>query len=379
MDRREIFRAAVIGVGSVALGFTMTRSSLAVPTESRPSRYGRMLPADDNGLRLPEGFTSRAVARTGKAVGETGHRWHGAPDGGACFPDGDGWIYVSNSELDGPGGGAGAIRFDSGGAIVDSYTILEGTRRNCAGGPTPWRSWLSCEEIDRGFVYETDPYGEDEAERRPAMGRFAHEAAACDPDRKVVYLTEDKSKGCFYRFVPDTWGDLSSGTLQVLAEHGSGLEWADVPDPLARREQTRDQVPHAKDFDGGEGCCYADGICFFTTKGDNRVWAYHAEDERLEKLYEERFPLRGVDNVTVSEDTGDLFVAEDGDNMEICVLGPDRSAAAFLRVVGHAGSEITGPAFDPAGRRLYFSSQRGRQDRNSDGYTFEVAGPFRSA
>lgn len=96
--------------------------------------------------------------------------------------------------------------------------------RNCSGGATPWNTWLSCEETDRGYVFETDPWG-GEPVRRDAMGRFKHEAAAADPDRKVVYLTEDESDGNFYRFVPTAWGDMSAGTLQVLAEADGTLTW----------------------------------------------------------------------------------------------------------------------------------------------------------
>ena len=379
MERRHVLRAAVAGTGSVALGFTMTRSSIAAPAEVGPSSYGDLLPADENGLMLPEGFTARVIARTAQYVPGTDYLWHGAPDGGACFADGEGWIYVSNAELPLWMGGASAIRFDAAGEIVDAYRILSGTWRNCAGGATPWETWLSCEETDRGYVYETDPFGERVGERRPAMGRFTHEAAACDPDRQVVYLTEDEPDGAFYRFVPDSWGDLTLGTLQVLTGDGSALAWVDVPDPQAEDEQTRDQVGTAKRFDGGEGCYYSEGICFFTTKGDNKVWIYDADRNELRLAYDDDLvedpPLTGVDNI-VGTASGDLFVAEDGGNMEICVITPDDEVSAFLRLVGHDGSEITGPAFNPAGDRLYFSSQRGTTGLG--GLTFEVSGPFRT-
>ncbi len=192
------------------------------------------------------------------------------------------------------------------------------------------------------------------AVRRDAMGRFKHEAAAADPVRKVVYMTEDVSDGCFYRFRPTTWGDLSSGTLEVLVA-GSGtsgpVTWARVPDPTGATA-TRDQVSGAKRFNGGEGCYYADDTCWFTTKGDNRVWQYNAAAQTIELAYDDSLvtsgtaPLTGVDNVTGSA-SGDLFVAEDGGNMEICVITPDDVIAPFLRIDGQSGSEITGPAFSP--------------------------------
>jgi secreted PhoX family phosphatase len=79
-----------------------------------------------------------------------------------------------------------------------------------------------------------------------------------------------------------------------------------------------------------------------------------------------------VDNVVVAR-SGDVYVAEDGGNMQLVILGPDESVSPFLEVTGQSGSEITGPAFSPDGSRLYFSSQRG----GSGGITYEVRGPFR--
>ncbi len=190
------------------------------------------------------------------------------------------------------------------------------------------------------------------------MGRFNHEAAAADPDRKVIYLTEDASDGCFYRFVPTTWGNLSSGTLQVLKEVSGVLSWANVPDPDGSPTPTRDQVSGAKLFNGGEGAWYSAGKCYFTTKGDNRVWAYDAAANTLAIVYDDNVsgaPLTGVDNITVAA-VGDLYVAEDGGNMEICIITPGDIVAPFLRITGQSSSEITGPAFNPAGNRLYFTS-----------------------
>ncbi|MGW0732763.1 alkaline phosphatase PhoX [Streptomyces sp. NPDC002851] len=383
MDRRTLLRSAVVGAGSVAFGFTMTRESLAYPAKTGPSPYGALQSADANGIMLPAGFSSRVIARSTQKVPGTSHTWHSAPDGGACFADGTGWIYVSNAELGSGAGGVSAVRFDSNANITGAYPILSGATRNCAGGDTPWNTWLSCEETTRGYVYETDPWGAKAAVRRDKMGRFKHEAAACDPDRKVIYLTEDEGDGAFYRFVPTTWGDLSSGTLQVLTESNNVLSWKNVPDPSASGgTQTRDQVPNTKVFVGGEGCYYKSGTCFFTTKGDNRVWAYDAANNTLAIAYDDNLtanpPLTGVDNITGAK-VGDLYVAEDGGNMEICIITPDDIVAPFLRITGQSSSEICGPAFNPAGNRLYFSSQRGTSGSSSGGITYEVTGPFRTA
>ncbi|MFE2633431.1 alkaline phosphatase PhoX [Streptomyces scopuliridis] len=385
MERRSFLRGAVIGTSAAAFGGTLWRgAAYAAPAQPGAGPYGALGTADANNIRLPAGFTSRVIARSGQQVPGTSYSWHNAPDGGACYADGTGWIYVSNSEIN-PSGGASAVRFSSTGTITAAYRILSGTRQNCAGGKTPWNTWLSCEEVDRGYVYETDPWGVKAPVRQDAIGRFKHEAAAADPVRRTIYLTEDTTDGCFYRFTPTTWGDLSAGRLEVLVA-GTGtsgpVSWAAVPDPSGASTATRNQVSGAKRFNGGEGCYYADDTCWFTTKGDNRVWQYNVAAGTIELAYDDSLvsgtaPLTGVDNVTGSS-SGDLFVAEDGGNMEICVITPDDVVAPFLRIDGQSGSEITGPAFSPDGKRLYFSSQRGTSGSSSGGITYEVTGPFRA-
>ncbi len=385
MQRRTFLRASVLGASTVAFtGSLWQGAALAAPAQNATGPYGSLLAADANGIQLPSGFTSQVVARSGQVVPGTSYTWHSAPDGGACFADGTGWIYVSNSEVN-PGGGASAIRFNSSGSVVSASSILSGTRQNCAGGATPWNTWLSCEEVSLGFVYETYPFG-GTAVQRPALGRFKHEAAAADPIRQVIYLTEDETDGRFYRFVPTTWGNLSSGTLQVLvagsATSGS-FTWANVPDPDGSPTATRSQVSGSKAFNGGEGCYCAGDNVWFTTKGDNRVWQLNLSNNTYELAYDDNLvnpgpaPLTGVDNITGST-FGDLYVAEDGGNMEICLITPDDKISVFLRINGQSSSEITGPAFNPAGNRLYFSSQRGTTGSSSGGITYCVTGPFRT-
>lgn len=370
MDRREFIKNALAAGAVVAVGPTV----LAACHGS--GSYGRLLAPDANGLSLPAGFSSRVIATTGSTVSGTSYVWHSAPDGGATFPTGDGgWVYVSNSEVGSGGGGAGMVRFDSVGQILDARSILSGTNRNCAGGPTPWGTWLSCEEVSRGAVYECDPLGMTTAVRHDSLGWFNHEAAAVDPVGQAIYMTEDQSDGGLYRFRPDSYPDLSSGVLEVLAESGGVLSWSAVPNPNPSEAETstRDQVGDMKVFNGGEGAWYFDGVIYFTTKGDNRVWSYDPAANDLGTLYDDNTSahpvLTGVDNITAAAN-GDLYVAEDGGNMEVVLLKPDGTVGEFARINGVIGSEVTGPAFDPSGTRLYFSSQR------FPGRTYEVSGPF---
>lgn len=399
--RRQLLRDGLFGFGFLASGSMLPGCSSSgsgdgseaggggVVGVSNIANVGPLQAADPNGLRLPSGFSSRIVAQSSqRAVAASSYEWHPAPDGGATFETSDGgWIYVSNSEIGGGNGGVGALRFAPDGSLIDSYAILENTSRNCAGGPTPWATWLSCEEISRGQVYECDPFGHDAAVVRPALGTFNHEAAAVDPVTNSIYLTEDESDGRLYRFVPagilgNGRPDLSAGTLEVAEVLGpltGRVRWHTVPDPLANGESTRKQVAASTRFRGGEGICYFDDAMYFTTKGTNRVWVYRLRSETIEILYDEDDfaspQLRGVDNVTVSPG-GDVLVAEDGDNLEIVALTPAGGILPLLRIEGHDQSEVTGLAFDPTGTRLYFSSQDGPSGDPADGVTFEVTGPF---
>lgn len=389
------------------------------PVKKSPfSEFSELQAADANGVMLPKGFSSRIVAQSG-AIAAGSYAWHGAPDGGACYPSGDGgWIYVSNSEMGKGGGGVGALRFDANGTLLDSYPILKNTSTNCAGGPTPWNTWLSCEEHASGMVWECDPakpwVDATSAPSLPALGLFAHEAVCVDPVHKVLYLTEDASLGRLYRFVCDE-GDwpagaeraaMKSGRLQVLkvkdiasdidladpakpypADFSKPLpvEWLDVVNPEKPQVDVRASLrtagltPPGAGFKKAEGIWFFAGIVYFVTSYNAHIWAYDTQNQTLEVIYDgmnkdaATHSINEPDNLTISA-LGDILVAEDAGNLEIGVLRMDLGTSqALVRLVGHDDSEVVGPALSPDGKRLYFSSQRGTKGA---GITFEITLPF---
>ncbi len=390
MRRREFIGLGLGGAAAVSLGAAFWDDLFGI-AQSRPLHrgdgYGPLASPDENGFRLAPGFRSRLVARGNEPAGPTGYRWHLAPDGMASFPaSGGGFVLVSNSET--IEGGASALRFGPGGELRDAYRILSGTSQNCSGGGTPWGTWLSCEEVEDGRVWECDPGGRRPAVAHAAMGIFKHEAAAVDARRRRIYLSEDLVDGGLYRFTPERWPVLSSGLLEIArVESGSRMTWVRVPDPSARRERTRRQVVHSTRFKRGEGLWLEGDTLYLTTTADHRVHAYDIPRERIRVIYDglasADAPLLRVDQLTGSRG-GEVFVCEDiaTDEIDMGVIARDRSVSRFLSITGprHRGSELTGVTFDPSGRRMFVASQRAFAPSELEpgpGAIYEITGPFR--
>ena len=405
MHRRDLLRAtAATATAAVVTGPALFRGAWAARAQV-PGDGAFGPPTSDTGLGflVPEGFTARAVAIGGEPVRGTRYVWHPDSDGAGTFatPDG-GWILVSNSESRPATGGASAIRFgppgDDGVApIEDAYRVLGrdvGTTSagNCAGGVTPWGTWLSCEENGGAqHVWECDPTGRTPAIELPQLGTFAHEAAAVDPETGIVYLSEDREDCRLFRWVPEVTPrrggrpDFDRGRLQVAgfgdppgsAQVGEAT-WIDVDasDPSTYKADGSTR------FVRGEGMWFHEGFVYWVATAHSQVFAYDTRTDHQVLLHDDRVegsPMRYVDNICVHPPTTDLYLAEDGtDQIEVVLItaagtGGEREVAPFVQALPgeHDGSEFAGPVFDPSGTRLYLASQR-----KGDGVVYEISGPF---
>ncbi len=449
-SRRQFLASAA----AFTVGFTGLQR-FTVFAGARTNGYGPLVPDPHRIFDLPRGFSYRVISRP-RDVMDDGFFVPTVPDGMAAFAGpGDRTILVRNHEINvgvpgevgpfGPGNelleklgrdalydpGAGDIPLLGGTTtvvydtrkqrVISQHLSLVGTVRNCAGGPTPWGSWITCEEStqsageitarDHGYNFEV-PATMDARVADPiplkAMGRFNHEAIAVDPGSGVVYETEDRPDGLIYRFIPTTPGRMQDGgRLQALVvrdhpgldtrnwevttvEPGTWLdvEWVDLDDVEAPIDDLRYRgfEAGAARFARGEGMWYGNDVIYFActnggTARAGQVWMYQpspsegTEEERSEpgrlQLFIEpndRTLVENCDNVTVAP-WGDLILCEDGPGEQNLVgVTPEGT----LYRLGHnalSGSELAGATFSPDGTTLFINIQH-------DGWTLAITGPW---
>ncbi len=405
--------------------------------------YGELVVAGPE-LALPAGFTYSVVSRSGVPMSD-GVMTPTAFDGMAAFPLPNGGIRLirnhenrdlpARAKLKGspdtaydPTAGACVtsleLRLSADGApeLVRDFVSLNGTTINCAGGPTPWGSWLTCEETtegrqmgwakEHGYIFEIPASAESTVPAVPlkAMGRFVHEAVAVDPATGIVYETEDRMVCGFYRFIPKERGVLSAGgALQMLALTGRpnfdtvdgqqvGLElpvhWVDIANPDPSSTWGEDNHVFAQGFTAGgarfsrlEGCWYGDRSIYFhaTNGGDARlgqVWRYRpgstaADGGTLALIFESPSAdvLNAPDNIAVSP-RGGIVICEDNTDPFVRGLTPDGAIFDLAKNLANT-TEFAGGCFSPNGRILFVNIMGGTSDATRDvSMTLAIRGPW---
>lgn len=443
LDRRRFGVGLAAAIGGLAIaGCAQRGASLVHAQGTAQPGYGPLGPDPAGLIDLPRGFSYRIVSRFGDAMSD-GRVVPDRADGMGCFalPGGrhalvrnhelpvgriaDGAFRGANSDApaydrlpDGrplPGGTTTIVIDDATGRVLSQHLSLAGTIRNCAGGTTPWGSWLTCEEDvtragssvgkDHGWVFEVPAVATGIVDPRPirAMGRFNHEAAAVDPRTGIVYLTEDRDDGLLYRYLSNRRGDLiAGGRLQALALidpartdsrnwNGSDIlegdwlpvRWIDLDGTDAPDDDLRHRGNHAGAlrFARGEGIHWGDGELFFccTSGGAAKLGQIMRlrpgrDGGRLQLFVESRAKamLDFGDNLTVAP-TGHLVVCEDQytDVVANRLIGVTPAGATYVLGALKAQTELAGACFSPDGRTLYVNAY-------SPAKTLAITGPWRN-
>ncbi|AWT60353.1 MAG: hypothetical protein DF168_01561 [Candidatus Moanabacter tarae] len=460
-SRRDFIRnSTYVTVGFLGLRYFLHSSAKGQSYFNEVLGYGPLLDDPQQIIDLPRGFSYKVLSQTGDFM-DDGFRIPGAPDGMAAFSEPSGQtIIVCNHELSqestnvgpygpenelfhqidrskvyDPGiegmpalGGTSTILYDcKKGQISSQFLSLAGTVRNCAGGPTPWGSWITCEETtltagdsltkDHGFNFEvpatSNPYL---ANPVPLvqMGRFKHEAVAVDPNSGIIFQTEDVNDGLIYRFIPNVPEDLArGGHLQALGiknyssidtrnwptvespsvpiQKPMEVSWFDLDDVLSPNDDLRYQGydKGAARFARTEGMWYGNGAIYFasTNGGKNfagQIWKYtpspyEGTKKELDQpgqleLYLEpnnNQLLEHCDNLTVAP-WGDLIVCEDGlADQYLRGITPEGKIYTLAHNSYAGNSEFCGACFAPNHPTLFVNIQ-------SPGITLAITGPWES-
>jgi secreted PhoX family phosphatase len=386
-SRRDFLKTGLLAAGGVGLGmaayYGLRHSGAPPAVHPRLGPLG-VVRDETSGLpllMLPEGFRYRSFAWSGDIMSD-GHPGPMHCDGMGVVGDSGGKVtLVRNHELRGSsapfgdpatawdvtGGGTTTLVFDTSNETLDSsFVSLNGTLNNCAGGATPWGTWLSCEEAvfspehahygievrqrlwdvlgaakKHGYVFEVPAQGLASAQPITSMGQFWHEAATVDPGTGIVYMTEDRGPYAgFYRYIPDVPGQLDAGgKLQMmrvpdhprldegaLAFTPMRVEWVDIDEPdRGNNPGTHDGKGVVSQglgaggtaFRSLEGCDWREGQVFFTSKNGGSakagyIFRLDIEGNSLELLFEApgRGGFSGPDNIIFSP-RGSLVICED--------------------------------------------------------------------
>jgi secreted PhoX family phosphatase len=438
-DRRRFLGATASAFAALAASGCMTRTANGPRMAARGgfAGYGALVPDAAGLIDLPPGFSYRVISRLGDAMDDGGTVPDRA-DGMGCFALGNGEIaLVRNHELQPQHDAGGMIVqgfgkrngvFVPGGTttiVLDAATLsvkrqfrsLGGTIRNCAGGVTPWGTWLSCEEAptgpgqrygdgleqNHGWVFEVPASAPGLVDAVPlkAMGRFNHEAAAVDPATGIVYMTEDRDDSVLYRFLPKVPGRLAEGgrlqamVIEGLADtrnwssaampvgQGFPVRWVDLDEVEAPKDDLRQRAAAkgAALVARGEGLHMGENAVFAccTSGGAKQLGqilkltpGMAGAPDTVELFFEsestEQFNFG--DNLTVAPN-GHLIVCEDQytdvtDN-HIRGITPDGRAYNLARVATQ--TELAGGCFSPDGKWLFVNAY-------SPTVTLAITGPW---
>ena len=464
VTRRNFVKgSAAVGAG-IALGGPLSAyaaRSVAGGARRAATGYGALRPTPEidsaiEYLELPPGFQYRLLNKAGDPM-TTGGPTPGIFDGmGAYSGPGGSTILIRNHEnrsrageitvpvpagkrydpdADVRGGNTKLV-VDRRRRLEEVYAVLGGTHTNCAGGQTPWRTWITCEEIfnygavennvtagtgvPHGYCFEipADATGAVPAQPIVDAGRFAHEAVAWLDG--ALYETEDRGDAAWYRFLPARrpreFGDLASfgGTLQALAVRSQpgfdanlatpgdsyDVEWVTIeePNPLTDTVRKEAQSKGAAIFDRTEGAWSAGRRVYFdcTTGGAaqlGQLWSYEPRGRHggeLTLIYESTSAadLENPDNLVVVPASGHVFLQEDSDGEQF-VRGVTKRGTIydFARTL-LSDFEFCGGCFGPDGRTFFLNQQGGRLAAGQDpatqpateaGLTYAIWGPFADA